>query len=77
MVPDTDTYHIPVGWEGWPSVVCLGPKVLQRTISRESPRSLCWSWGLKFHLSMKTRHLTRSSHIKLAGKSKREKSQEE
>lgn len=77
MVPDTDTYYIPVGWGGWPSIVCLGPKVVQRIISRESPRTLCWSWGLKIHVFMKTLPLTRSSNSKLAGKSEREKSQEE
>lgn len=56
-----------MGWEGRPSVVCLGLNVLLRTISRESPGSLCWSWELKFWVSMKTLHLARASNIKLAG----------
>lgn len=33
MVSDTDTYPISIEWEGWPRVVCLGPKILFMAIS--------------------------------------------
>lgn len=78
MMSDTDTYPIPIEWEGWPRVVCLGPKILFMAISiQRVTRVPLLDFGVEVLDSRKKFHVVRASIFNLADKLEHEKTQGE